>query len=119
MKSIYIKTIPHGKQRYDTCGDWYDENGVQRINISKLNDEDMEFCVALHELIEAYLCQKRGITIEVVDKFDKAWKGKGEPGDNEDAPYHKEHKFATMIEKLMAKELRLNWKKYGDKISNL
>jgi hypothetical protein len=35
------------------------------------------------------------------------------------APYHKEHVFATEIEKMIAKKLKVNWSMYGKKINDL
>ena len=109
---IQIKFIPHAEQRYDTLGDWFREDGVLQIRVS--NDqrlsEHKQFLVALHELIEVKLCEIRGITIEEVDTFDFCWASDDpneEPGDHPDAPYRKEHRFAMMIEHLMAHEMGL------------
>ena len=71
--------------------------------------------IALHELIEAWLCRKRGITQQQVDNFDFANCDKVPPdielGDYPEAPYQTEHRFAMLIEHIMAHELGL--KGYG------
>lgn len=116
--NIRLEFISHSQQRYDTCGDWfYDEEGNLVIRVS--NDtsdfptEDSQHLVAIHELIEVLLCRKRGITQKMVDEFDM---GEGayaniptgeESGDQPGAPYQKEHRFAMLVEHLMAHELGL------------
>ena len=42
-----------------------------------------------------------------------------EPGDDRAAPYHKEHCFATGIERLMAAELDVAWHPYNKEVTNL
>lgn len=104
--------------RYETGGDWYfDDQGDLIIKVA--NDcpyfptEDMQNLVAIHELIEVLLCQKRGITQKMVDDFDM---GPGsydvipeveESGDQPGCPYGKEHRVAMIVEHLMAHELGL------------
>ena len=119
---ILIESIPHADQRYGTCGDWYPvgaDSDALRINISHLNDHAMESLVAVHELVEALLCLKRGITAEQVDAFDLDFVGPGEPGDDPAAPYHREHVFATQIEEMLAKELGVDWDAYGRAVDKL
>lgn len=121
---IVIESIPHAAQRYDTLGDWwFDPAGVLQIRVSNDQalgggppDEREQFCIELHELVEARLCQERGITQKQVDDFDKLHLTEGhntevEPGDDPRAPYREEHRFAMIVEHLMARELGL--KGYG------
>lgn len=131
---IKIKTIPHKSQRYDTCGDWFNsKNGIE-IRVSDMKNDDYEFCVGIHEAIEWYLCKKKGIAMKDVDDWDmwyeearelkKAACGckitkTSEAGNDIHAPYFNEHFFATIIEKLLAKQLKLNWKKYDKTICEL
>ena len=122
MKSfpeVILKTIPHSKQRYRTPGDYFKKNGKWYIVVSKMNP-DMEFLIKIHELVELYLTQKRGVSEESITKFDiefekdrdkGVWKDE-EPGDSPRAPYCREHKFATMIEKLCCQELSVSWEEY-------
>lgn len=113
--NIKIEFIPSAEQRYDTWGDWfYDEAGNLVIKVSndipELPTPEHQFLVALHELVEVKLCEKRGITQKQVDDFDMspaALECEGEPGDLPDAPYRKEHRFAMIVEHLMAHELGL------------
>jgi hypothetical protein len=116
--NIVIQSIKHKNQRYDTAGDWFNIGGVDIICVSEVKNKDYEFLVGLHELVEMYLCKKRKISDRRVCDFDKKFEKKrkkgnnDEPGDDPKAPYFDEHQFATIIEKMMAKELGVNWKKY-------
>lgn len=136
MINIKIKTIPHRLQRYKTVGDWlvYDGQLVE-ILISVMMNRDYEMAVAVHELIEAHLCGKRGITSKEVDEWDNYYEkvrivlgplqcgckitATSEPGNDKHAPYFEEHQFATKIEKMFAKQMKMDWKEYGKKIDSL
>lgn len=126
MKNILIRTIPHTSHRYETVGDYeYDQDMNETISVSKMGNDDYEFLVAIHELVESYLCLKRGIDENDITDFDIKFEENrkegdlSEPGDAEDAPYRKEHFFATTIERLMAAELGVDWKTYDDTVVNL
>lgn len=132
---IKIKTIPHSKQRYSTCGDWVTKKGkLAEIIVSDLKNEDYGFLISVHEFIEAYLCLKKGVTQKDVDAFDKEYEkarksgrancgcpiaSNSEPGFDMDAPYYEEHSFASEIEELIAKKLGVNWNKYNKAINEL
>lgn len=121
MLNIHISTIPDTEQRYDTVGDYQSKkDGSQLVTVSDMSDPRYEFLIALHEIVESYLCKQRGITDEAIDAFDMEFEAKradddltSEPGNQEDAPYHKEHVFATKIERLMADELGVSWEEYA------
>ena len=116
---IVIETIPHKAQRYPSCGDWLYEGNTLKIFVSKTRDWRYSFLVAVHELIEAGLCKRAGITQEAVDKFDMKFKGKGEPGDDPKAPYRQQHAVATDIERYLATMLKVNWQKYEAALNKL
>ena len=116
---IIIATIPHLKQAYPTVGDWRrDAEGNLRIFVSEEIGDKYALLVAIHELIEVSLCEDRGITVDQVDAFDKNFEANrepgnfDEPGDAPDAPYRKEHFFATSLERLMCAELGCDWEEY-------
>ncbi len=109
---IVIRTIPHGAQRYDTSGDWYFEGKTLQIRVSARKGPDSEFLIALHELVESWLCLRRGITQEAVDRFDMGWDDAGEPGEDPDAPYRSEHRFAEKLERTAARELGVDWEEH-------
>lgn len=101
----FITSIPKQVMRYDTLGDWTYCNGVFTISVDDALPKDHQFLIALHELVEAYLCTRDGITQQEVDEFDLNFKGDGEPGDDPACPYRKQHRFAMNIERLVAHEL--------------
>ena len=129
MLNIDVKTIPHKEQRYPTCGDWFWRNGVLLIRVSKLDDWRYELLIAVHEIVEAYLCVKANISQADVDKFDIAYEHKreraitfivhGEPGDCSDSPYRLQHCAATGIERLLAALLLVDWSEYETAINSL
>ena len=102
--NIDIRFIPYEAQRYDTCGDWWCEGETLHIRASETEETPSAFLVALHELVESWLCRDLGITEEEVDRWDAAFGDQGElePGDDPAAPYHRQHRQAMLIEHLMA-----------------
>lgn len=123
---IVIKTIPHEKHRYETCGDYFwDSDGTIQIRVSAMGNEDYEFLVALHELVEAHLCKKRGITDEVITRFDEGFEAVrpaddvSEPGDDPSAPYQNEHCFATAVERMACAALGVKWAEYEKAVLGL
>jgi hypothetical protein len=115
---IHIETIPHERQRYSTCGDYFDDHGIQ-IRVSEMSMASM-IAVIVHELIEALLCMYRRIPFDEIDQWDMRFKGEGEPGDDPFAPYYDEHEFATLIERLMLRELgSITWQEHEENIAAL
>jgi hypothetical protein len=124
-----IQSVPHAKHRYPTVGDWMiGGDGAIIINVSATGNPDYDFLVGVHELIEAYLCLRRGISQESVDSFDmnieKAHQkaltfSAYEPGDHPDAPYRREHCTATGVERILAAELNVNWHEYETALNSL
>lgn len=133
---IEIKTLPHKKQSYDTCGDWKFEHGrLRKILVSDMHNRVYEFLVAIHEFIEAFLCEQRHISARAVNKFDIQYEyarergiaslcgcvptGTSEPGFDRHAPYHKEHAFATKVERMLAFILHVDWRQYDETVNKL
>lgn len=135
---IIIETLPHQEQRYNTVGDWfYDEHGDLHIKISEMNEirsgrpdparwNEREMCLIIHELTEALLCRKAGISQDQVDEFDKRYERSlnmqanyDEPGDHPEAPYKHQHCVATGVERIIAAELGVDWAAYERNIEKL
>ena len=122
MLKIRIETIPHNQHRYPMVGDyWDDPDGTLEVRVSEMNDPRYEFLVAFHELIEKELCRQRGISEQEVTRFDLLFEDElaqglrdpdDEPGDAPDAPYRREHAFATNMERLLAHEMGVDWATY-------
>lgn len=116
---IEVRTIPHGKQRYDTCGDYYlDEDGVLQVRISNAKDWRAEACVLIHELVEYFLVKRARIKLETIDQWDKDHADAAEPGDVPDCPYAAQHRFAENLERLLVAQLGLSWADYSMLIDN-
>lgn len=126
---IIIETIQHSSQPYETVGYWrLEDNGDITILVSETANADYNFLVALHEMVEAKLCQNRGITTKQVDEFDIAFEEQrkksitlstAEPGDNHYAPYRREHCTACGIERILAAELDIDWSEYEQRLNSL
>lgn len=114
---VVIESIPHGQHRYDTIGDyWVDRDGTLQIRVSQMGKPEHMFLVALHELIEVTLCTVRGIAEPDIKAFDMAMPDDSpyadDPGHDPAAPYHREHVFAEIIERIMALEIGIDWQEY-------
>ena|SRR5712692_6595178 len=112
MKRIAIEFIENVDQRYDTCGDYWEEPQTLEMRITKYRNEKYAHLILIHELVEMLLARQRGIKFSVIDEFDLMYLDEGEPGNDPSAPYHKEHIFATHIEKLCAQEMGVDWTEY-------
>jgi hypothetical protein len=108
---IILESIPPKEIRYSTCGDWrFEDDGTLVVNVPLFeNNDDSAFLVALHELVEAWLCRRDGVTEEEVSAWDKNNPALEEPGDSKNAPYHRQHSYAMLIEKTLCKLMRKNW----------
>jgi hypothetical protein len=108
--------------RAKQAGDWQFEPHHNIIVTSlDVGDWKYNYLIMIHELIESLLCMVRGISEEEVTDFDVTFeaerdRGKHTPedeaGDDPRAPYRKEHAFATAIERLIARELNVDWLEY-------
>ncbi len=124
MPKIIIEFVAAKDMRYRTLGDYFlNSDGDTVIQVSDehytgngIASEEERFLIALHELVEMRLCLSRGISFETVDEFDLRKSEYAqlydlELGDMEGCPYGKEHRFAMLIEQLMAHELGI--RNYG------
>ncbi len=124
-RNVSIRVIPHKQHRYETVGDWQDTADGLMVTVSAMSDWRYEVLVGIHETVEAMLCKQRGIKEEDVTAFDVAYEARrpkgdeSEPGDDPAAPYHREHVFATKIEKMFAEELGVDWEKYNAEVEAL
>lgn len=126
---IVIETKPFSKMRYCTLGDYkIDNKGVLRITIADTGDDIFNELIAIHELLEELITRHRNIKEEDIFKFDlwveeevKAgrYPDDAEPGEHPLSIYKKEHLFAEKIERMVAKELKINWKKYSKELNKI
>lgn len=111
------------KMRYATAGDYYEENGKLVIEVFNQGDDRKSMLIAIHELVEHLLCKQRGVTNEQIDTFDFEYEKNreedddtSEPGDDPDCPYRDEHRFAMIMEQMMAHEMGVDWHEYDQNI---
>jgi hypothetical protein len=117
---IHVTTIPHEEQRYPTAGDWWWDGDTLEMRVSTLPDWRYGVLVTVHELVEAVLCKAHGVTAEAVDAWDTGiGKDIDDPGDDPRAPYHREHRAASALERRLARDLGVNWDAYNDALDAL
>ena len=121
-----INVIPHSIQRYATVGDYkFIEDDKILFTISKMDNDDYEFLVSIHELIEEHLTRRRGLTEQEITAFDLEFKksrgvgDESEAGFDKDCPYLKEHTLATSIEMMLAAYMGISWEDYNDTVNSL
>lgn len=121
LPNIEITLIEHSKQAYDTAGDYGKDYAGWWMNVSRMKDWRYEALVSVHELVEMILTTNDKVKWKDIDYFDKKGEGKGhdDPGTLKSAPYFKQHRFATRIEKLLCSELGVDWKEYDESFSKL
>jgi len=106
-----MTTVPAWAQRYDTCGDWYETPTGVRVVVSQMPREEYELLVAVHELVEWWLCKRDGITQETVDEWDASHP---EGADGEGCPYGAQHRAAERVERVLAEVLGVDWDEYEE-----
>jgi len=128
MLNIEIKTAPGHLIRSDQSGDW--RYTTKKILVSVVEDTyqpESELAIAIHELIEAWLCRRDGITDLEVVSFDDMYederkqghhKESDEPGDDPRAPYREQHMAATYVERAVCSALDLSWLKHEQAVTD-
>lgn len=110
FKRINIQIIPHGCQRYNTYGDyWIDEREALQIRVSEFKNPDDALYIAIHEIMEAWRCAKRGLDFKEIDDFDLANQQSDDPGLLKCAPYHAEHMQSEVVERLLCHQDGRKW----------
>jgi hypothetical protein len=117
---IAIITIDPSENRYGTVGDWiFAENGDLLVTTTRCGNKDTELLVALHELVEAYLCQRDGIDEEIVSAWDIAHPDAEEPAEVEGSPYFNQHACAIEVEKVICKHLGIDWEEHQQRVADI
>lgn len=122
LKSSSMKRI-----RNNQAGDWKVGKHIVAIS-AKMDCAESELAVAIHELIEAWICRKQGITDAQVTKFDAMFENERERGQHEKfdeagddvrAPYFDAHQRATNVEADVCKALNLSWSQHEFNVNSL
>ena len=93
----------------------FNEDGHLHVTVAEHEKNDRSaFLVALHEMVEAFLCKEDGIAEEDVSAWDLANPDLAEPGSHPDAPYHRQHEVALEVEKIVARALGRDWDDHED-----
>lgn len=118
---IRIRNAPQELIRNDQCGDWQIFDSHIEVSVLDTLSPDSQLAIAIHELIEAWECRKRGLTDETVCRFDQKYEAErkegkhkeyDEPGDDPLSPYREEHAAATHVERAVCAAIGLNWKEH-------
>jgi hypothetical protein len=124
--NITIKTAPHKEILNKQVGDYQvAENGDITITVADLGNKKMSLLIAIHELVELFMLEDAGITIQQVEDFDAMYEkfrkddDDSENGDSPFCPYRRMHFAATNIERLLADYLKIDWMDYEQKILDL
>lgn len=114
MRDVIIQEVD--KCRYATAGDYFIKDGITYIQVKRQLNDDYTFLISIHELIEQYLTERKGIKEEDILKFDLAHDYCEEPGAHPDSIYKNEHEIAEIIERILAKFMGVDWNKYEQEI---
>lgn len=120
--TIAIKSVPQEKIRAKQAGDWWINQDAILVHVLETLSLEDQLRVAVHELIEAFLCRRDKVTDESVCGFDEQYekereegkhKEDDEPGDDPRAPYREQHMAATHVERACCHVLNIpfeiNW----------
>jgi hypothetical protein len=117
---IIARVLPHYLQNYDTAGDYIaNGTGLWSVNVSKMSDWRHEALVLIHELVEMFTTTHNGISWNAITQFDVSHPELDDPGACPQAPYHKEHMAAEVIEKQLALLLGVDWEEYNKDLDSL
>lgn len=117
---IEIKSIDPASMRYPTAGDWeWLPDGSLLVTVPNYGNQELSgLLVAIHEIVEAVLCKRDGVTDEEVTRFDTEHPLLEEPGDDPRAPYHKQHMVAMAIERDAAIAWGIDWDKHNQWVTD-
>ena len=93
--NITLKSIDPSCVRYSTAGDWEWLAGEHlKVTTPEYGSRNSSFLVALHELVEAWLCRAAHITEAEVLKWDRDHPDSDEPAEEKGSPYIHQHNTA-------------------------
>lgn len=128
MIKTIIESVSLKSQRFLTLGDYFFKKGVRYFRITKTKNNLFDDAIFIHEFIEEVLTRNKGIKEKDIMKHDlwfekEVEKGNfsddDEPGEHKDAPYRREHLLAEKIERMILKELNVDWKEYSNYLNKL
>jgi len=109
FSEVLIKIVPHQEYQYSTLVRRFEaEGGRWVIEVCELGDARYEFLVIVHELVEWFLSRLKGVERRGVEANG------GDSGMK--VNYYWEHVFATLVERMVALQLDVDWKEYCEKL---
>jgi hypothetical protein len=118
--------VKKGLCRNNGLGDYLkhplDPEGPWAVLAADTGNRDYNFMILIHELVEMFLTERRGIPEEDITDFDRRFEVRrlrgeapadAEPGDDPESPYFNEHQCAMVVENFLCDELRIDPKKYA------
>jgi len=127
MLDAHLKSVPKSLVRSDQAGDWsYGKGKLIATVVEDRYSPESELAVAIHELVECFLCRKNGISDSQVVKHDDMFNDElahghhqedCEPGDDPRAPYRLEHQAATHVERAVCLALGITWEEHCEQIN--
>jgi hypothetical protein len=118
---IVGRLIEPSATRYVTVADWYlapYDGGVRMVDVVQTGNPTSDMALFLHEATEQDACTRLGITGEMVDAYELAYTGPHKnPADDPDAPHHKPHVIAMLIEKLFVNLSETNWEDHDTRVA--
>jgi hypothetical protein len=123
-KDIVVKFIPIEEQRYNTAGDYWEDEDNIHFRITKQENKQSEIAILLHEITEFFLTRERGLTEREITEYDLAWEtlhNQGftqadEPGNEPGCPYKDEHDISLIIERIFCMAAGINWQKHDEQL---
>lgn len=115
---IHVVTAHPKDFPYDTSGYWAWEGDTLCVAITPQQTQEASFLLAMHEVVEAFLCKQADIPDDIVTEFDKEYESRrkrgdnSEPGDHAKSPYRKQHQAAERIERLLCREMHIDFSDY-------
>jgi hypothetical protein len=120
MPSVTVRVVPYSEMRYATSGDWQvGHDGALVVTVADLGDERFNLLVAAHEVTEALLARRAGVTEQQVDEWDLAHLDAEEPGEVAGCPYFTQHARASEVERLLAELMGVDWDAYSASFESL
>ena len=124
---ITVELVKHSEQRYDTVGDWQFDPGMiapgstrsLKIKVSETGVPEYNQLLTIHEIIEAVLCKNAFIGENEVDHWDQSHLVSPDPGSIKGCPYYDQHRMASIIERMLADEMGVDWDDYEKTLEEL
>ncbi len=111
--------VPLSDIRAKNAGDWKTAEHEIVVKMAQSLTDDEQLLVFVHELVEARLCQRTGVTDDQVTAWDEAHLDAEEPGEISGAPYREAHARALEVERHLAEVLKVDWHAYEERLHAL